>query len=505
MKAKYIIIAFVCSITLTGSMSCKKYLDKEPLDALSNGSFWTTEGDVKMALTGVYARLRSGYFGFRRMWLDTYSDNGYDRHNFYNFQNLTVGVVNPTSAPSDFYNPPYQGIASANFFLANVDKAPVSEVNKKLYIAEVRFLRALFYFDLVTAYGGVVIYTKPPENVDVSKIKQSTKDEVLSLIHQDLDFAVSNLPDTKYEGHAVKGSAMALKTRVLLSQEKWADAAALAKQIIDGGKFSLAPSYSGLFITSTQVGNPEIMFSTDFLSPNNYHRDFGGADVEIGWWGAIGVYKDLGEDYEMLNGKKITDPGSGYDPNKMALNRDPRFDMTLKYPGEKFTNPDGTEFFYTDPALTPYVMQKYVNLSRLPLGYDKANLTDQHIIHLRYADVLLMYAEAKNEVEGPSAGVYAALNAIRARPSVNMPPIDQTVYNSQAALREGIRHERRIELAMEGLRYFDLKRWKVFETKLANVANPGGVKLKFGEKNYVLPFPQSEIDRNPKLVQNQGY
>lgn len=505
MKAQYLILCFVCFITLTASISCRKFLDKDPLDALSNESFWNNESEVKMAVTGVYAKLRNGYFGYRRIWLDTYSDNAYDRFNYYNFQNLTVGVVNPTSAPSAFYNPPYQGIAGANFFLANVDKAPITNEQKNLYIGEVRFLRALFYFDLVTAYGGVVIYTMPPESVDASKIKQSTKEEVLALIHEDLDFAIANLPDTKYDGHAVKGSAMALKTRVLLSQEKWVDAASLAKQIIDGGKFSVAPSYKGLFLTATQVGNPEIIFSTDFLSPNNYHGDFAGTDVEIGWWGAVGVYADLGEDYEMLNGKKITDPGSGYDPNNMALNRDPRFDMTLQIPGEKFINPDGTEFLHTDPPLTPYVMQKYVDLSRLPLGYDKANLTDQHIIHIRYADVLLMYAEAKNEAEGPSADIYSALNSIRARPDVNMPPIDQTLYNSQSSLRECIRHERRIELAMEGLRYFDLKRWKVFETKLANVVNPGGVRLQFGEKNYVLPFPQSEIDKNPQLVQNPGY
>jgi hypothetical protein len=247
------------------------------------------------------------------------------------------------------------------------------------------------------------------------------------------------------------------------------------------------------------------MFSTDFLSPNLYHGDFAGSDVEIGWWGAMGAYANLGEDYEMKNGKMITDPTSGYNAANPALNRDPRFDITLQVPGEKYINPNGTEFLHSDQPLTPYVMQKYVDLSRLPIGYEKANLTDQHIIHIRYADVLLMYAEAKNEATGPDATVYAALNEVRARPEVGMPPIDAAVNNSKDKLREVIRHERRIELALEGLRYFDLKRWGVAQQKLSAIKNPGGVTLTFGEKNNVLPFSQTELDRNKQLVQNQGY
>lgn len=495
-----IVFLFVLSI-----ISCSKYLDKNPNDSISSGTFWQNEEDVKMAVTGVYSRLRGGFFGYRRMWLDTYSDNAYDRFNAYNFQNLTMGIVNPTSIPSAFYTAPYQGIAACNYFLSNIDKVSLDESKKNVYAGEIRFLRALFYTDLVIAFGGVIIYDAIPESVDASKIEQSSKEEVLEFIHNDLDFAIANLPNEMYEGHAVKASAQALKARVYLFQENWSKVVELTASIMQDNKFSIAPAYENLFNTSTQIGNPEIIFSTQFLSPNSYHGDFAGTDVELGWFGSIGVYQNLGEEYEMKNGKRITDPGSGYDPTNPAKDRDPRFDITLKYPGEKYINPDGSEFKYSDPVLTPYMMQKYVNLDRLPIGYDKANLTDQHIIHIRYADVLLMHAEARNELSGPDAAIYSALNQIRSRPGVEMPPVDQVVYNTQVKLRECIRHERRIELALEGLRYFDLKRWRAFEEKFGTLKNPAGVQLQFGEKEYVLPFPQFELDRNPNLKQNSGY
>jgi starch-binding outer membrane protein, SusD/RagB family len=119
--------------------------------------------------------------------------------------------------------------------------------------------------------------------------------------------------------------------------------------------------------------------------------------------------------------------------------------------------------------------------------------------------VLLMYAEAKNEVSGPDATVYAAINQVRARSGINMPPVDQAKYNTKEKLRDYIRHERRVELALEGQRYNDLKRWNIAHLKLPTLKNPAGTPLIFETKNYVLPFLQSELDNNPMLVQNTGY
>jgi hypothetical protein len=116
-----------------------------------------------------------------------------------------------------------------------------------------------------------------------------------------------------------------------------------------------------------------------------------------------------------------------------------------------------------------------------------------------------MYAEAKNQASGPDASVYAAINQVRARPGINMPPVDQAKYGTQAKLRDYIRHERRVEFAFEGQRYNDLKRWNIAHIKLPTLSTPAGKPLVFTTNNYVLPFLQSELDNNPFLVQNPGY
>lgn len=488
------------------TISCKKdFLDKNPLDQISSGTFWKTEDDVKMALTGCYSRLQSNFLGFDRVFLEAYSDNAYEQFTWwFDFADFQLGNINPsTSTLHKFYDNPYSGIASCNFFLENVDKTPISDDAKNEYKAEVKFLRALFYFDLVNYFGPVIIYKETPADVDAAKIKQSSIADALAFIYEDLDNAIANLPDTRYESNAVKGSAMALKVRVLLYDKKWQEAADLANQIITGGVFQLSTDYKGLFLTTTQQDNSEIMFSTRYSSPNNYQGDYLGYDIQLGWQAWIGATQDLIDDYECIDGKPIS-LSSLYDPANPYKNRDPRLDMTIRLPGEIWLDPSGVNF-PTDPNPTGYSFEKYVDLSRLPFSYSKANLTDQAMIHIRYADVLLMYAEAKNEVSGPDAGVYQAINEVRGRQGINMPPVDETIYNTQATLRDYIRHERRVEFALEGERFFDIRRWHIADTKFPTLKNPAGVPLKFDEKNYLLPFPQSEIDIDPELDQNPGY
>lgn len=506
MKAKPTSISLIIAAIFGIFTSCDSdFLDRHPTAAIASQTFWTSEEDVQMALTGVYRRLQNGFYGNRKLWLDTYSDNALDRHTFYGFNNLTLGVVNPTNIPGAFYSTPYEGIASCNFFLDNIDKAPISDAAKTAYMAEVKFIRAMFYFDLVQAYGGVVVYETAPPSVDDAKIPKRPKEEVLAFVHSELDFAIANLPDVTYEGHAVKGSAQALKARVYLFQQNWESAANTANEIITGGKFRIYEGgYENLFLTATQQNNPEIIFSTKFLAPNN-PQVAEGVLVEIGWYGSIAPYQNLVDEYEMTNGKMIHEAGSGYDPENPYVNRDPRLTLTIKVPTEEYINPDGSVFNESDQLLTGYSQKKYIDLSMLPFDRSKTPLTDQNIIHTRYADVLLMYAEAKNEASGPDPSIYAALNQIRQRTGVHMPPVDETVYNTQDKLRDFILHERRVELALEGHRYYDLKRRDLMESKLAEITNPGGTQLSFGEIGNVLPFSQSELDRNDQLEQNLGY
>ncbi|WP_290790896.1 RagB/SusD family nutrient uptake outer membrane protein [Flavihumibacter sp. UBA7668] len=498
---------FLIAVVLMITTSCNKFLEKNPGDVISSGTFWKTEEDVQKGLSGVYSRLRGGYYSYTKVFLEGYSDNGYTRL-ITSFLDMSKGVVNSTNVPSAFFTGPYNGIASCNYFLENIDNAPVSTDLKNKVKGEVRFLRALFYFDLVQAYGGVPLYKVEPNTVEEAKIAASPKADVLAFVHEDLDFAISNLPDIAYTGHAVKGSAMALKGKVLLFEQKWNESANILQQVINGGKFSINSSYSDLFITATQRNNPEIMFSTMYLAPNSTHSGSGeGLETEVGWYGAVTLYQTLADEYECIDGKPISSSPL-FNPDDPYINRDPRMDITLKLPGEKFINPNGSEQTYPEQQ-TPFVMQKYLDLTHLPFSRDiSAVKTDVNIIHIRYADVLLMYAEAKNEATGPDATVYDAINKVRQRLQVNLPPVDETIYNSQDALREYIRHERRVEFACEGLRYFDLKRWNIMDEKLKAVFNPPPyvpLSLSFGEKNNVLPFPQSELERNPQLEQNKDY
>lgn len=507
MNVKQIAVSLVVVAIALGMLtSCDSdFLDRDPTSSMASETFWKDEADVQMGLAGVYRRLQAGFYGNRKMWLDTYSDNALDRHGFFGFGDLTLGIVHATNVTAAFYNAPYEGIAGCNFFLDNIDKAPIADGTKSIYKAEVRFIRAMFYFDLVQAFGGVVVYESAPKTVDEAKVPKRSKGDVLAFVHEELDFAIANLPDERYAGHAVKGSAQALKARVYLYQQDWASAAETANAIINGGKFEIYQGgYANLFLTNTQQDNPEIMFSTKYLSPNNPHGGEG-VLVELGWYGSVAPYQDLVDAYETLNGKTIDEPGSGYDLARPYENRDPRLRFTIKVPTEQYINPDGSVFNESDPLLTTYTQKKYVDLSKLPFDRSKIPLTDQNIVHTRYADVLLMYAEAKNEANGPDQSIYDALNQIRQRKGVEMPPVDAAAYNSKDKLREFILRERRVELALEGHRYYDLKRRGLMESKLAAIKNPGGVQLVFGEKNNVLPFAQSELDRNGQLVQNEGY
>ncbi|KAA0988795.1 RagB/SusD family nutrient uptake outer membrane protein [Dyadobacter aurulentus] len=507
LRHKFIFSAMLAGLVLGGTSSCDDgFLDREPLHAISGESFWKTQADVDMALVGVYRRLQSNLFGHRRTHLDGYSDNSYDRHQQIGFQNLTIGITNPSNVPSALYNDPYAGIAACNYFLENVGSVTaLPPATAGIYIAEVRFLRALFYFELVQFFGDVVLYKTPPKTAEDAKIAKSPKADVLAFIVEDLDDAISKLPATAYSGHAVKASAQMLKARVRLYQQNWADAVALTSDIMGTNTFSIFQGgYANLFLQPTQQGNPEIIFSTKYLAPNNPQGNEGML-VEIGWYGGNQPYQNLVDEYETASGKMITDASSGYDPANPYDKRDPRLKMTILVPGDKYVNPDGSTFATSDPILTGFAQKKYMDVSKLPWDRSKITVTDMNIVHMRYAEVLLAYAEAKNEVSGPDASIYDALNKIRSRTGVNLPPVSQTMYNTKEKLRDFIRHERRVELAMEGHRYFDLKRWGIIAQKLATVKNPAGVTLSFGEKNNVLPFPQSEIDRNKSLVQNTGY
>lgn len=516
-KNKISLYIAAIAMMIAGVACNKDFLDRDPLKDPSSATFWTSDADVQAGLAGVYTRLQNDFFGYQRVFYDGLSDNAYVDPGYSFIPGLSVmttGVVNSGVATGSalglMYSTPYRIITSCNYFLDNVDKAPITNAGKNAYKGEVRFIRALAYFDLVQNFSDVIIYDHFPSTLESAKIAKSSKEQVYDFIEQDLNFAITNLPNVKYNGHAVKGSAQALLGRVLITEKKWSAAVPVLQDIINSGIFGLSNDYAALFKTSGQANanvNKEIIFSTQYFAPNNIQRALNGMDMELGNYALLQPYQDLVNEYEMTNGKLITDAGSGYDPNSPYVNRDPRLDLTIRVPGEVWKNPGtGVAFTPQNVSSTGYMMEKYVDLTRAPFAPGTTpTQTDQDYIHLRYADVLLMYAEAKNEVSGPDASVYNAINQVRARPGINMPPADQTRYNTQATLRDFIRHERRVELALEGQRIFDLKRWNIAHIKLPTLKTPAGTPLVFEQKYYALPFLQYELDNNPQLAQNAGY
>ncbi|MDR2470441.1 MAG: RagB/SusD family nutrient uptake outer membrane protein [Tannerella sp.] len=478
--------------------SCSDFLDKNPLDQITSQTFWKSEKEASMALAGVYARLYSTPFVHKDAAFDVMAGDICTNQGSGTI-NLARGQIEATSGGlvSDIYNACYSGIASCNFFLDNIERTPVLEETLNRYKGEVCFLRALFYFTLAEHYGGVPLYTKSV-TIEESKVKQSPKAEIIQQVIKDLDYAIANLPDVSYtDGHAVKGSAMGLKVRVLLHGQQWQEAAELANQIILGGKFSLYENFRTLFLASGQNNNPEIIFSTRYLNPDR------SSDLDIRWsWHAfVNPRQELVDAYECADGLPISSSPL-YDPSNWRLNRDPRLLLTIKGFEDKVINSSGQEmgFAYNAISGTGYEPVKYCNWDVLPIDY--STRSEQDWILLRYADVLLMYAEARNEASGPDASVYAAVNQVRAR--VDMPPLPEGL--NQSAMRERIRNERRVELALEGVRWSDVLRWKTAETYIPTLVDPGGARRQFDpSKHYLLPFPQSEMDVNDQLDQNPGY
>ena len=501
MKMKNI-IAFAGAVILMLASSCNKdYLDKNPLDKISGQTFWNNKLEVDMAVSGCYSRLYGSLLDYQRAYLDALGDCTYNYWGFFNTENMVLGLFSKTSggAPNDIWNTSYRGIAQCNFFLDNVDKAvTVDKSYLAIAKAEVQFLRAMFYFDLVNCFGEVPLYKTSPENAEASKIARNPKAEVLAFIHADLDFAIANLPNDPYfKGHAVKGSAQGLKTRVLITEKKWTETAALAQQIMNSGIFSVYGDYEAMFLKKGQKNNPEIMFACEYLGPERYHSTYG---MNIEYAKHIFLTKYLKNAFECSDGLPITESPL-YDPTNTFKNRDPRHNLIVR-------NPKGTDWLghypYDFYDVTGVQNRKYIDPT-IQGNYVYNYLNDWNYILIRYSDILLMYAEAQNEVTGPNQSIYNAINAVRQRTTINMPPVDQARYNSKDKLREYIQHERMVEFPMEGLRYFDLKRWNIAHIVLPKLTNPGGYPYVFEQKHYLWPIQQSEMDKNSNLVQTTGY
>jgi len=515
MKRIYFALLLMILVSFAG---CNEdFLDRNPLDQISSATFWKTQQDADMALTACYAALDRRHphpwgedewlyeWGCGQMsWMtpvwDCLTDNASDNwEDGFGFREAGKGIIeanlwDPFVTHEAFYIR-YVNIATCNIFFDNIDNVDMDEDEIDVYKAQAMFLRAYCYFSLSELYGGVplVLHAPTPEE---AKMAKSPKSEIVAQVIKDLDFAISKLPDESYSGKAVKGSALALKARVQLYSGNWAEAASLCQQVMNSG-FSLSSSFTSNFIAWEQDDNPEIIFSIEYLGPNLFHF----MDVHQGQWQNIAPLQNLVDEFECTDGLPI-DESPGFDPENPYDDRDPRLRMTVAVYGDPDPLSENGIFDENDrpdDITTEFLYKKYLTPES---GWDDYGVSEQDMVLMRYADVLLMYAEAQNEASGPDGTVYAAVNEVRAR--VDMPELPAGL--SQSEMRDRIRHERRVELAFGGTRYFDLKRWGILLEVCNQITDPTSDEPRnLQEHHYLWPFPQEERDINPNLVQNPGY
>lgn len=521
------------------SASCSGFLDTEPKDSMAPSSTWKTEGDVKQYVVGCYNGLLDGG---SLLYLDCGSDIGYNNFPWEGWRPWGDGSLSEGNTGASFYN--YSIIRRCNEVLANIDKVSFSNENvKKDLIAQVKTIRAYRYFLMNWWYGGVPIIDTYYSDKE-AQVPRNSESEVRQQIAQDLDEAIQGGINDKPEarGRIAKGAALAIRMREALYYGEWDKAKQAAQDIIDLDQYDLDFNYENLFRLSG-VDSKEIILADQRIESifglGTIGQMYNNVD---GGWSSIVPTQNLVDMYEMENGLTKDEAGSGYDAAHPFANRDPRMDMTILYPGQEWRGSvlntldeligdkkNKNYPMYTDNASkTALTWAKYLDpMSQYGDIWDSGAC----VIVFRYAEVLLSWAEAENELNGPSAQVYAYLDQIRER--VGMPKVDQAKYATKESLRELIHRERCVELAGEGLRRADLVRWKdasgkmlaetlmngplnrivgtvnnaeADPTKRATVTGTAKIEVrKFEPKHRYLPFSTDQRDRNPKLDQNPGY
>lgn len=494
---------------LLGLFSCNSVLEIDPTDRFTEVTFFKTKEHAEAAVNATYASyLGNALLNMNSVNLENATPNAYCYVNNFGIDFIATGIHDAANSPviNNCWGQCYAGIGRANTLLSKIGDIPSTSLTEALrirYIAECKFLRALFYTQLWALYGGVPLIIDKPDLEKQGNLPRNTADEVLAQIIKDLNEAQADLPTTYTatdKGRATKGAALALKARALLWAGKWTEAAAAAKSVMDLKVYSLFPDSRGTFYIENE-GNSEVIFDAQYKFPEYVHS----FDIILDAFNTVAPLADLVNDFYMANGKPITDPSSGFDPKNPYMNRDPRFYATINYPGAKYK---GAIVASTTYPRTGYGQKKYTiyKENEVPASTKTENQSELNYIFLRYADVLLMYAEAQNEAAGPDQSVYDALKLIRQR--ANMPEFTSGLTKEQ--MRQEIRHERRIELAGEGMYYFDIRRWHTAEVVMnGDIYNYLGVKFgsrKFNkDRDYLWPIPTTALQTNPALTQNPGY
>ena len=543
MKKNYLYI--LASTVLLGFTSCVD-LDRYPLEELSDGSFWKTAKDAEMIVSDLYG----GLPGAMDVDGDINSDNAV--HGIkWAAGNVSKGIYDPQDMS---WSGNYANIRQANLILSKIDEIPdYNQAEKDKALGQTYFFRAFQYFDLIRTFGDVPYIDKPLELSDQEGITRTPRAEVYTKLMADFDKAIELLPTTWPEsdyGRITKGAAMAMKARAALYYGDWQVVADNAKKVMDLGLYELydkdnTGKYEELFWEKSD-GCKEFILVNQYNAPDK-------TSYLIGWecfptlgWGGINPTQSLVDAFEDIEGAPIS-KSKIYDEKNPFEKRDPRLEVNVLHDGEVMygvtikvaplpSSGDTGVSINRDATATGYYQQKWLDPSIDPQsqGWDMG----KDGVVIRYAEVLLTYAEAMNELNGLSSEAFDAVNQVRKR--VGMPILQNsdaskpTYCGSQDELRQRIRNEWRVEFALEGgKRQWDIRRWGIAKEVLnapfqglkyrledSDKAHPkdngkicilyegDNIQLtgsKYEDHNYVYPVPQSEINLNPNLTQNPGY
>ena len=534
-------------------------LDISPKDRISDDAVWSNEALIKAYHTELYNCI---FDGFKKIHMQSKAtDEAYCSINW-GIGIIQAGTLTPDNvtsvADTDWagggnlyiWNTAFKYIRKINLFLEKMNEISIEISDKESLIAEAKFLRALTYFSLIERFGGVPIIKQSYEYGTNQTFTSNTFDECVDFINHDLEDAIPNLPqhyattDANF-GRATQDACRALRSRLYLyaasplfnetnDKAKWEKSAAVTKDFLDNnGGYSLYPDYAACFNQVSGTANSEIIFAREFTSTNghqfpvnNLGRRYSGYG---GWWASNGPSQNLVDDYDMLNGEppfiwtngvKAINPKSGYDPQNPYANRDPRMDATIIHDGsvyhgdthEMWIASDGNSWGYdsykqsSDNPRSNYIIRKFMPTDDVAISWSTQYTTPW--ILFRLGEIYLNYAEAEFEL-GNEDVCREYINKIRARAGI--PGLDSSVTG--AILRQRMYNERRIEMAFEDQRYFDVRRWKIamdvenrpiYGMDIYKDVNTGAktyspVKLSarsFTKQMYLLPISTTEIKKN---------
>lgn len=533
----YLLISFLSVITACDD----EFLDRQPIDFLSPDNF-STEKDIQEAVNGIY----TAYISDRNepIYTDFVVDNAY----YVDYQLLwTRNFNNETSYVVTKWTRNYSVILRANTVLHYIDGVDMPVESYNQYKGEALFLRSLGYFDLSFFFGDVPLRLEP-EGLEEANKPLTSKEDIVNMVLDDLETAAELLP-TSYSadnrGRATKGAALAIKARVLLFNHRYEEAAIYCQKVRELGVYEIRSDYSLLFLPEGEADNKEVIFDMQF---EQNAAQFGLSTIwytRFRSWSGYQVSLDLYEQYYSTNGLSINDPNNTlYDPSirptglatpstyvkeggydNRFMNRDPRLHYTIIVPYSirdyDLTTGEPIVYYPSQQAsanFTSFRVKKYVDYSDNGVN----NISGVNPVIIRYADVLLMEAEALVESGTYDEGhVYDLVNQVRQRPSVMMPKVEDVEGPGLLPedLIDVIRHERRVEFAIEGLRIFDIMRWDIGAEAYQNLRGFRPSKLSAyysnleyevytvltrsfdASKSYQWPIPKAELDANKGITQ----